>query len=185
MMKSYWKSIISLLVIISGISGCIYDADQQNQKPVANNQTLTAIFNTPIQITLTGSDKDGDRLTFSVNSQPENGQLIGIEPTLTYTPNQGFDGTDSFTFRVFDGLDYSATATVTFSLGQTDTQAAVSATQIKMIATTASDKLDGVEYFFKETYANHGATNSGWQTSPAYTDRDLSPNTTHLSGTTP
>ncbi|QTN32338.1 Ig-like domain-containing protein [Akkermansiaceae bacterium] len=54
--------------------------------------------------------------------------------------------------------------------------AAVNSTSITMTATTASDP-SGVEYSFTETSGNPGATNSGWQDSPTYTDTGLQANT--------
>jgi len=47
-----------------------------------------------------------------VVTQPESGTLTGTAPALIYTPNPGFVGTDSFTYRVYDGTAYSAPATV-------------------------------------------------------------------------
>ena len=45
-------------------------------------------------------------------TQPANGTLSGTEPNLTYTPDPGFSGTDSFTYSVTDGTMTSKTATV-------------------------------------------------------------------------
>jgi hypothetical protein len=45
-------------------------------------------------------------------TQPTNGSLSGTEPNLTYTPDPGFTGTDSFTYFVTDGTMTSKTATV-------------------------------------------------------------------------
>ncbi|MCH7225128.1 sialate O-acetylesterase [Haloferula sp. A504] len=54
--------------------------------------------------------------------------------------------------------------------------AAVSDSSITMTATTASDT-SGVEYFF--TCTSGAGNDSGWQSSPTYTDEGLSPNTTY------
>lgn len=51
-------------------------------------------------------------------------------------------------------------------------------TTVTMTAATASD-VSGVEYFFEETSGAPGGDDSGWQTSPVYTDIGLSPNTTY------
>ncbi|MCF7731604.1 MAG: hypothetical protein K9N23_07945 [Akkermansiaceae bacterium] len=56
--------------------------------------------------------------------------------------------------------------------------AAASSSSITMTATTASDA-SGVEYLFTETSNNPGATSSGWQNSPVYTDTGLNPSTTY------
>ncbi|MHC4256338.1 MAG: phage tail protein, partial [Planctomycetota bacterium] len=47
---------------------------------------------------------------------------------------------------------------------------------ISMTATTASDP-SGVEYYFDETSGNPGGTDSGWQSSPSYTDTGLNAST--------
>ena len=65
---------------------------------------------------LTGSDADNDPLTFAVASQPANGTLSGTAPNLTYTPNSGFTGSDSFAFVVNDSQDDSAPATVSITV---------------------------------------------------------------------
>jgi hypothetical protein len=90
----------------------IFDQDM-NDPPIANNQSVFATQETPIDITLTGSDEDGDALTYEIVSGPTDGVLSGTAPNLTYTPGDDFFGDDSFTFRVFDGEDYSEPATVT------------------------------------------------------------------------
>lgn len=84
-----------------------------NSAPVANPQPVGAVGDTETAITLTGSDADGDGLTFTVNSPPVNGSLSGEAPNLTYTPNPCFAGSDSFTFTVDDGKGGTATAAVT------------------------------------------------------------------------
>jgi hypothetical protein len=83
-----------------------------NTPPVANPQTLSTEENIAVSITLTGSDVDGDSLTYEVLTQPSHGTLDGTAPNLTYTPGTGYSGIDSFTFRVSDGLENSAAATI-------------------------------------------------------------------------
>ncbi len=86
-----------------------------NDAPTANDQTISTNEETAVNITLTGNDPDGDDLTFAVLQQPANGVLSNFDAqagTVTYTPNDGFNGNDSFTFRVSDGEFSSAFATV-------------------------------------------------------------------------
>ena len=87
-----------------------------NRVPTATSQTVSAEQDTPVNITLTGADGDGDALSFSVATNPANGTLTGTPPDLTYTPNAGFSGTDSFTFTVSDDFDTSAPGTVTINV---------------------------------------------------------------------
>ncbi len=80
-----------------------------NTPPVANDTTATTDEDTTVTITLSGSDADGDSLTFSIVSGPSNGVLgavISTGPTtatVDYTPNANFFGTDSFVFEANDG----------------------------------------------------------------------------------
>ena len=85
-----------------------------NDAPVAQPRNLSTDENIAVSLTLTATDVDGDALTFSVTRDPANGRLSGVAPNLTYTPNNGFLGVDTFNFRAFDGgLDNEATVTVT------------------------------------------------------------------------
>lgn len=87
-----------------------------NCVPTAYPQTLSTYINTPLAITLTGFDPDGDPLEYLIQTNPSNGVLSGDPPNLTYTPNLDYVGTDSFTFLVSDGLDNSTAATITINV---------------------------------------------------------------------
>ncbi|MGB3714659.1 MAG: Ig-like domain-containing protein [Candidatus Promineifilaceae bacterium] len=87
-----------------------------NKPPVADDLVVTTAENAPIDITLTGSDADGDFLTYSVVDEPDHGSLNGSYPTLTYTPEDNFFGVDTFSFMANDGLVDSAEATVTVNV---------------------------------------------------------------------
>jgi hypothetical protein len=67
-------------------------------------------------ITLTGSDADGDPLTFAIVTGPANGVLSGTAPNVTYTPAANYSGSDSFTFKVNDGTVDSTVATVSITV---------------------------------------------------------------------
>ncbi len=84
-----------------------------NDKPVAYPLSVFTVVDTSATIILTGSDVDGDALTYSILSEPLNGTLGGDAPVLTYTPDAGFSGVDSFTFVVNDGSINSEPATIT------------------------------------------------------------------------
>ena len=79
-----------------------------NDAPVANAQAAATNEDTAKAITLTGSDVDGNPLTYSVVTQPGHGSLSGTAPNLTYTPAANYNGADSFTFKVNDGTVDSA-----------------------------------------------------------------------------
>ena len=87
-----------------------------NQLPVAQDQNVNTNEDTSIPILLTASDADGDSLEYQVLLPPAHGSLEGSPPSLTYSPDADFSGTDSFTFSAFDGNAYSNEATVTLTI---------------------------------------------------------------------
>lgn len=87
--------------------------------PVAIPLQLSTDENTPLEIVLAGSDVENRPLIFTIASEPANGELSGTPPNITYTPDSGFSGNDSFTFRVSNGIVESAPATVSITVDQT------------------------------------------------------------------
>jgi len=87
-----------------------------NRAPTAFAQSVTLAEDTPLTITLNGSDPDSDPLTFAIATPPTLGSLSAISTTtphtVVYTPNANANGSDSFTFTVSDGAVTSAAATV-------------------------------------------------------------------------
>jgi cysteine-rich repeat protein len=100
--------------------------------PVASNQSVTTPEGVAVPITLSGTDVDTCELTFAIASPPSNGMLGAItgqtcasglpntdSASVTYTPNPGFSGSDSFTFPVNDGTNTSLAATVSITVTPT------------------------------------------------------------------
>jgi len=104
-----------------------------NSPPIANAQSVTVNEDEPRTITLTGSDLDGDPLRFSVVNNPLNGQLTGAAPNLTYTPRANYNGTDSFTFKVNDGLADSRAATVLIGINPVNDPPTLSVSGLRMV----------------------------------------------------
>lgn len=90
--------------------------DVTNTAPSAIAQTLGTAEDTPLNISLTGSDAEGSALSYDVMTNPVNGMLTGTAPNLIYIPAANFSGSDSFTFRISDGALESVTATVSISI---------------------------------------------------------------------
>ena len=88
-----------------------------NDNPVANNDSGTTDENVPVIVDLVGNDSDIDGDTLSIDSftQPANGIVTDNgDGTITYAPDSGFFGSDSFTYTVTDGnLTDSATVQLT------------------------------------------------------------------------
>ena len=94
-----------------------------NDKPIATAQDITVLYETQKPITLSGTDIDGDDLSYILSTSPSHGTLSGTAPILTYTPNNGYKGSDNFTFKVKDASVRSEA--VTISLTVTDDQDAI------------------------------------------------------------
>jgi YD repeat-containing protein len=88
----------------------------ENTAPVADPQTVSTDEDTAIAIWLTSTDVDGDSLTYAVTVQPGHGSINGIPPNLTYTPHENYNGSDSFSFKAYDGQTDSNTVAVTLNI---------------------------------------------------------------------
>jgi len=105
-----------------------------NTPPVAFDQSVSTLINTPLDITLTAEDDGGtgptalinsrqlqtlsSSLIFNIEKEPDHGSLVGEEGSAyqTYKPEPDFIGLDSFTFTAFDGEKYSNIATVSITV---------------------------------------------------------------------
>ena len=93
-----------------------------NTPPVANDAAVSTNEDTTVTITLSGTDADGDPLTFSIVSGPAHGSLGAIVPTgpttatVNYSPALNYNGGDSFVYRADDGNGGTDDATVTITI---------------------------------------------------------------------
>src|SRR5918992_5714913 len=90
------------------------------QRPVCEDQHVNVPFQTPVTLSLRCSDANGNPLTLAIASGPSRGTLGGIDQgadTVTYRPNDGHHGPDSFTFTANDGTMTSDPATVRITVG--------------------------------------------------------------------
>lgn len=92
-----------------------------NDLPTANAASGMTMEDTPLMLTLTGSDIDvGDTLTYAVDTQPAMGQgMVTIAGDMaTFVPGPNFNGQTSFTFIATDsanGMSMPATVTIDVS----------------------------------------------------------------------
>ncbi len=86
--------------------------------PDAVNDAFTTDEDVAISNTVVPNDDQGDApATFANTSNPENGSLVFNEDgTFTYTPNNGFSGSDSFTYQITDADGDTDTATVSLTV---------------------------------------------------------------------
>jgi len=90
-----------------------------NDPPEAQDDSGSGDEDTQITGNVLGNDTDIDSATLSVidNTDPSNGSVtVGTDGAYTYTPDDDFNGTDSFSYTVSDGNGGTDTATVTLTV---------------------------------------------------------------------
>jgi outer membrane protein OmpA-like peptidoglycan-associated protein len=91
-----------------------------NAEPVANDDGITINRNSSgvvIDVLANDSDEDeGDVLSIESTTPASNGTVVNNGTVVTYVPNNGFIGTDSFTYTISDGEGGTATATVNITV---------------------------------------------------------------------
>jgi hypothetical protein len=100
-----------------GVSGPVAPT---NLPPTAISDAVTTPEDTPVELTLAGTDPDGDPLTEAIVDPPEHGTLSGTGATRSYAPDPDFHGADRLTFVVSDGQETSAPATVEIAVTAVD-----------------------------------------------------------------
>ncbi len=92
-----------------------------NATPIAVNDTFSTAFQTVLigsSILANDNDPNGDTLTITIISNTTNGTLVmNANGTFTYTPNNGFSGSDTFTYSICDVNNACDTAEVTITVG--------------------------------------------------------------------
>ncbi len=99
-----------------------------NDAPVFSSSSLSvaAAQDTLTTITALASDVDGDTITYSASS-PSKGSVSVSGSTISFTPQSGFTGTDSFTITASDGKGGTGTQIVNVRVAAlNDTFASVS-----------------------------------------------------------
>lgn len=90
-----------------------------NDRPIAAGDAAHTRRNQPVTISVLANDTDIDTpsLVIGDHSPAEHGTVVSASSTsLTYRPARDFVGTDTFTYRAFDGELYSEPATVTVTV---------------------------------------------------------------------
>jgi hypothetical protein len=88
----------------------------------ADLAAITPVVGSPITIALSCSVPAGVTQTFAIVSPPAHGTLGTIEQgggSISYTPQPGYSGSDSFAYRTTDAAGTSNVATVTITVPQT------------------------------------------------------------------
>ncbi|HKS26423.1 MAG TPA: Calx-beta domain-containing protein [Pyrinomonadaceae bacterium] len=93
-----------------------------NDAPVAVNDSYSTNENTPLNVAAPGvlgndTDIDSGSRTAAIATNPANGTVtLNSNGSFLYTPNAGFSGTDTFTYKANDGSADSSAATVSITV---------------------------------------------------------------------
>ncbi|WP_345528097.1 LamG-like jellyroll fold domain-containing protein [Nocardioides endophyticus] len=101
--------------------GELFEGPPPSSVPVALGNRYNAEQDTALEVAAPGvlgndtdADTDAEDLTAVGATQPDNGDVaLDADGSFTYTPDAGFTGVDTFTYRASDGENESAPATVT------------------------------------------------------------------------
>lgn len=102
-------------VLVSDVHFSTLDSDDDNDAPDAVLDMSSTDEDTAVIIDVLGNDTDpdGDTLTVTGTTDPANGSVIvNADGTVTYTPDTGFVGTDTFDYTITDPSGATDTATV-------------------------------------------------------------------------
>lgn len=102
----------------AGFSTVTIHVSPVNDPPTAQDHWVRAANGTPAHVVLSGSDVDGDALSWSIVGAPRFGSAtIWNGNRLVYRPSSGaVRGTDAVTWRVGDGTSWSETRTLVVDL---------------------------------------------------------------------
>jgi VCBS repeat-containing protein len=93
-----------------------------NNPPAVTDDAYDALENDTLLVAAPGllandNDPDGDPITAVLAAAPTNGSVaLNHDGSFSYTPDPGFFGEDTFTYKASDGLAHSAAATVTITV---------------------------------------------------------------------
>jgi len=139
--------------------------------PSADGQALFSNGAVPLNITLTASSPQQKTLTYTIVTSPQHGSIAGTPPNVTYTPQDGYSGGDSFTFKANDGTQDSGPAQVTITVDRTTPQItsftlpdSYSSLTVPITSFSGSDEVGVTGYC---TSPNPSATSCTWSSTPA------------------
>jgi VCBS repeat-containing protein len=90
-----------------------------NDAPIASAQSLSVVEDTAKTGQVNATDVDSPSISYVVATQPVNGTLEAFNATtgtFTYRPKLNFFGSDSFSFKAYDGQAYSDAAVVSIAV---------------------------------------------------------------------
>ncbi len=113
------SSIEAINIVVDGQSVPLEDL--LNRAPVVDaEQTVNGLEDNAINGAVVATDPDGDTLSCAVTTDPAHGAVVMNAETgvFTYTPSEGFSGTDTFMVTVVDGQGASTQQVVTVEVAE-------------------------------------------------------------------
>ncbi len=130
-----------------------------NDAPIAEPGSYEILEDNILELSLKGSDIDGDTLKFGITQTTQNGKLIILGNRITYVPNQNFHGQDQFEFIVSDGeLNDTATINITVKPVNDSPEA--------LPQTTTTDEDVAIDIILEGTDVDSNALDYSIQTQP-------------------
>lgn len=127
--QNYFGSVIRLAVLLAAlvIAGCgggggggdSGDVENGAKAPNASSSALFVTEDLAASTTLSANDPNNDPLTYTIVTNGSKGTATITDPStgaVTYLPNANETGSDSFTFKVNDGVSDSNIATVSITI---------------------------------------------------------------------
>lgn len=136
-----------------------------NTKPTAKSGLESIRQDSEKTFILQGNDSDGDKLVYEITSQPLRGKLFTnnmVPGQFTYTPYSNVTGSDKFTFRVFDGAEYSDEVVFNLQITKVNKVPVARSFNVELLHDTdyedffqgQDDDGDKLEYFVTKNPAN-------------------------------
>lgn len=92
------------------------DVTAPNQPPLLDNVKVETAEDTPVSLTLLGSDPEGEALSYAIVQAAATGTASLAGNELTYSPSPNFNGTDIVGVEARDGRGGAIRASVTFTV---------------------------------------------------------------------
>ena len=104
-----------VLVVAGTASGVLATAEIYDPHAEATPQSITVNGSNPTPVALAASTIAAP-VTFAVVNNAINGAVTGLDPNLVYTAQDGFSGSDSFTFKANDFFGDSPSAMISVTV---------------------------------------------------------------------
>ena len=196
------------LTMTSTDAGSLQDVDPVtinvlpvNDAPVAADNAYAVSEDATLSVPLASAgvlvndtDVDGPALSAALVAGPANGVLaLAANGTFTYTPNADFYGTDTFTYRAFDGSASSNVAAVTITVNNVADHTLVVDTAADIVngdtssidALLANKGVDGLVSLREAILAANATANAGTPDLIYFSIAGSGPHTIAVSGTLP